>query len=126
MWRWTPAGGVLFAAAWSAPGGRNQVARWRLLGYPLGVMRVHALSAVIAVAASSAFWGCGTAESDSLSGACEVIVNTCHKAASMSDCIDQIGSMDPSCLNCIASSGCDYPSCQVSSPVGCRLPLNLE
>lgn len=89
-------------------------------------MRLRVVSILIAVATGAAFWGCGSAESDSLSGACEVIVDRCHKPISKSDCIDEIGSMDPACLDCIAAvSGCDYPSCQ-TLPVGCRLPLNLE
>lgn len=86
-------------------------------------MRHKVFALLAGLATTLAVFGCDSAESDSLSGACQVIVDTCHKTSSLGDCVDQLGSVSPSCLDCIAAHGCDYPTCQREP--GCRLPLDF-
>lgn len=67
---------------------------------------------------------CSDDTSDAIGNACQVIIEDCHAGPSMGDCIDSVGELPEECVDCIASHGCDYATCQ-RLPSGCRIPIEL-
>jgi len=80
--------------------------------------------ALVLLASVLSLASCSDDNSDTIGGACRVIVETCHVGSSMGECVDAIGSLPADCIDCISRSGCDYASCQVTSQ-GCRIPVPL-
>lgn len=70
---------------------------------------------------STVFASCSDGTDDSLVNACKLIVETCHEGTAVGQCLDDLGSASPDCIDCIGAHHCDYAACQADVP-GCRIP----
>jgi hypothetical protein len=75
---------------------------------------------------------CSDDAGDAVEQACRVVVEDCGVVPSMSACLDYVGGLTSSCIQCIAESGCPSGGGSATEPTngyascervpGCRIP----
>jgi hypothetical protein len=88
--------------------------------------RPVALFGAVLLSCAAVAVSCSDSNDDPVEKACGVVVHTCSAMNNMSDCIDVVGNLSPSCVSCIGNSDCSYFSeCQRADPT-CILPPGLK
>ena len=88
--------------------------------------RPVALFGAMLLACAAVTVSCSDDNNDVVGKACSVVVHKCNAMSNMSACIDVVGDLSPSCVNCIASGGCDYFSDCQRADASCIMSPELK